>query len=135
MDSADGYRLSPACQVADDVAKILCDERLRERGFDVQPTRDVASSAASAQKYYGNLDVSEPAPKLVQEDLTVFDRQHQVDDHQLRKLHRTLCKGRLHICRRHDIVAIVSEHDLQHVTKGRVVIQNENRQLPGHASS
>ena len=99
MDSADGYRLSPARQVADDVAKILCDERLWERGCDVQPPRDVASSTAGAQEYYGNLDISEAAPKLAQEDLAVFDRQHQIDDHQLGKLYGTLCKGRLHICR------------------------------------
>jgi len=70
--------------------------------------------------------------KLAQEHLTIFDWQHQVDHHQIRKLDRALRERRRDVTRRDDSVAILLEYDLKHVSNRWVVIENEDRLLQSH---
>jgi hypothetical protein len=66
-----------------------------------------------------------PSPtKLSHELFTVFDGQHQINHHQIRKLHSTLSQRGPNVSRRYYLIAFLLEHRLQQVPHGRIVVEN-----------
>ena len=82
--SASRDRVAVPRERRDELPQVLRKERLRERGLDVEASRDFIPCSAGAQEDDGNFGVPPAMAKLAQEHLTVFDREHQVDDHQVR---------------------------------------------------
>ena len=109
-------------QLGDELAEVLTGERLRQRCVDAQALRDLVPCGAGAQHDHRDFDISPATAKLAQEHLAVLDRQHQVDDHQIRQLDLALCERRPDVGGSDDAVPILREHDFEHVTKRRIVI-------------
>ena len=72
------------------------------------------------------------ASELAKKHLAVFDRKHEVHDHQVWDLHLALRERGLNVSRGNDRMPVLLEQYLKHVTKRWIVIENEDRLARGH---
>lgn len=72
------------------------------------------------------------AAKLEQEHLTIFDGQHEIDDHQVGQSNLALRQCRADVADGDDDMSLLLEQDLEHVPYGGIVIEHENRFVLRH---
>lgn len=122
-----------ADQARDELAQIFGEEGLCQRRFDREAAGDLVSCAARAEHDDRHLFLPPSSAELSKKHLAVLYWQHQVDDHEIGKLHLALGERRLNVAGNDDLVALLLEQNPKHVTQGRVVIEDEDRFLRGHS--
>ncbi len=125
--SACGCRLFRGRVSYHELQQIFGEERLRQSRFYLEIAGDFIPRGACAEEDDGDVDIPPSPTKLPQEHLTIFDRQHQINDHEIGKLDSALSQRGLNIAGGDHLVAFFLKHHLKQVPYRGIVVENQNR--------